>query len=245
MTQVEIAALTHRGVVRDHNEDTVAVGATVLTGDMTEPFVTGVDGGRHLLVVADGMGGHSRGELASRSAVDALMSEGFSDEAGCRGALAAANDHLYELMHQRRDAYAMGTTVVGAVFSPQRALVFNVGDSRAYMHRPGGLTQLSHDDTPGGAGRRSHLLTQCLGGHVSPVPIEPHTCTLPGLKPGEALLLCSDGLTDMAGNDDIANVLENTGDPAQAVRALFALAMARGGLDNISVVIARAAADRG
>lgn len=244
----EVAALTHRGAVRDHNEDTVAVGATVLTGDLAEPFVARLEGTRHVVLVADGMGGHSLGELASRSAVEALISaEALGDEAACRSALAAANDHIYDLMRRRPEAFGMGTTIVGAVVSGEHILLFNVGDSRAYVYA-GELVQLSHDDVPwGGAGRgrRSHLLTQCLGGHPSPVPIEPHVVDLPALSAGETLLLCSDGMTDMADDDEIAEVLEATPDPAQAVRALFDLAIAGGGSDNVSLVVVRAVAENG
>lgn len=239
----DVAALTHRGAVRAHNEDTLGAAGQVLAGDLDEPFVARLGGGRHLFVVADGMGGHVHGELASRAAVEALSARAadVSDETGCLKALTAVNAEIYDLMQRRPETGGMGTTVVGAMVEPNRVVHFNVGDSRAYHYRPGELSQLSHDDVPfaAGAGRTriSHAMTQCLGGFPSPLPIEPHVGTRPALASGEALVLCSDGLTDMVDDDEIAQVLGALSDPGRAAQALFALAMDRGGHDNVSIVI--------
>jgi PPM family protein phosphatase len=241
----DVAAMTHRGAVRGHNEDTIYVAGWVLAGDLDEPHAARLGPGHHLFVVADGMGGHVHGELASRTAVEALSARTsrLADETGCRKTLIDVNAELFHAMEHRADAAGMGTTVVGVVVTPENVVHFNVGDSRAYRHGPGGLVQLSHDDALGaGAGRRrtSHVLTQCLGGAATPRAVEPHVGTQPALASGEALLLCSDGLTDMVDDDEIAQVLDALPDPAQAAAALFARAMTAGGADNVSIIIVRA-----
>lgn len=248
----DVAAFTHQGAVRGHNEDTIGVAGEVFAGDLDAPFTTRLGGKRHLFVVADGMGGHAHGELASRAGVESLNARaaGIADAAGWREALISVNAEIYDLMRRRPEATGMGTTVVGAVVGADDIVHFNIGDSRAYHFRPGpagepgALSRLSHDDVPfpGGAGRHrvSHALTQCLGGFPSPLPIEPHTGTRPALAPGEALLLCSDGLTDMVDDEEIARALEEISDAGKAAQALFDHAMHRGGDDNISIVIVRA-----
>jgi PPM family protein phosphatase len=243
----EVAAMTHRGAVRGHNEDTVYVAGRVLAGDLDEPHAACLGRGHHLFVVADGMGGHAHGELASRTAVEVLSAQTsrLGGETECCEAVIDANAEIFHVMERRADAAGMGTTVVGALITADNVVHFNVGDSRAYRHGPGGLVQLSHDDAFGaGAGRRrtSHALTQCLGGAAMPRAIEPHAGTWPALAAGEALLLCSDGLTDMVDDDEIAKVLAALPDPGQSAAALFALAMTAGGDDNVSIVIVRARA---
>jgi PPM family protein phosphatase len=246
----EVAAMTHRGAVRGHNEDTVYVAGRVLAGDLDEPHAARLGAGHHLFVVADGMGGHAHGELASRTAIEALSARGLrlGDETGCRKTLIDVNAEIFHVMERRADAAGMGTTVVGVVVTSDNVVHFNVGDSRAYRHGSGRLVQLSHDDALGaGGGRRrtSHLLTQCLGGAAALRAIEPHIGTRPALAAGEALLLCSDGLTDMVGDDEIAQVLDALPDPGRAAAALFDLAMTAGGADNVSIVIVRAAPNPG
>lgn len=241
----EVAALTHRGAVRAHNEDAIALGETLLMGDMREPLVLAL-AHQDVVLLADGMGGHAFGELASRTSVEALIGarRSLADEAGCRQAIADASARLFDLMRRRPETLGMGTTVVGAVLVEDRLVHFNVGDSRAYRHSPGGLRQISRDDVPhpGGAGPRrvSHVITQCLGGHAWDTGIDPHIATAPPLRPGETLLLCSDGLTDMADDEEIARVLEAVRDPGACASDLFKLAMDAGGVDNISVVVVRA-----
>jgi PPM family protein phosphatase len=241
---LEVAAMTHRGAVRGHNEDMVLVAGRVLAGDLDQPHAARLGPGHHLFVVADGMGGHVHGELASRTAIEALSARTsrLGDETGCRNTLIDVNAEIFQVMERRADAAGMGTTVVGVVITADNVMHFNVGDSRAYRHGAGGLVQLSHDDALGaGAGRRrtSHVLTQCLGGAARPRAIKPHVGTQPALAAHEALLLCSDGLTDMVDDDDIAQVLDALPDPGPAAAALFARAMTAGGDDNVSIVIVR------
>ena len=197
-----IAAFTHRGRVRPYNEDAIAIGDHIFTGDMAAPvFMTSLDD-CCLLMTADGMGGHAHGAMASRAVLHYLVAaiDRLSNPASCAETVDEANRHLFELMHEHPEALGMGTTLVGAVLTPNQLLTFNVGDSRCYLFSAGQLVQLSYDDVPDGESnhfgpRRSHVITQALGGSSFPVAIEPHISADSQLAPGETLLLCSDGLT--------------------------------------------------
>jgi len=234
LPRVEVTALSHTGAVREHNEDSLAVAGWVLDGDLSTPRQT-----RHTLAqplvfaVADGMGGHAGGEIASRYATKRLAETPIDAAAAAlRGRLEAINKELYQTMKAVPSLLGMGTTVAGLLLSAARALCFNVGDSRIYRFRRSRLEQLSIDDVP--PGPRSGLITQTLGGAPILVPIAPHIGEEAIVLPSR-WLLCSDGLTDMLDDADIERVLATNDEPA--VRALFAAAMDAGGADNISIVL--------
>jgi serine/threonine protein phosphatase PrpC len=232
----QITAFTHRGRVRAGNEDTIVVGGWLSPPEMTEP-----DSFRHELpaplvcAVADGMGGHRAGEVASRQAAQLLSTAGaqLASAADIARTLARINGALYDAMAREPAQAGMGTTVVGLALGAQLGW-FNVGDSRLYRLDGGALAQLSVDDTP--PGPRTGLLTQSLGGLLPPAPVHPHIGEAP-LAPPARFLLCSDGLTDMVDDSDIADGLA-LGD-VEAVMQLFDLAMRAGGSDNVSIVVVR------
>lgn len=245
MTGWTIAAFTHRGRVRPTNEDAISIGTRVLTGDMNTPVVMTAPGDGCLLMVADGMGGHAQGALASRAVLDYLVAaaDQISNPETCAEAIEGANQHLYMLMEQQEAALGMGTTLVGAFLTPTALLTFNVGDSRSYLFSASRLIQLSHDDVADegidhSGHRRSHTITQALGGSSFPVAIEPHINVDAPLKSEEVLLLCSDGLTDMVPDHGISLALSATTDPVRAVRDLVGKAFNAGARDNISVIVA-------
>jgi protein phosphatase len=161
--------------VRPDNQDAVAIGNRILTGDMDAPTVTVVLNTCRLLMIADGMGGHTHGAMASRALLDHLITDvdrlaaQTTDEA-----IREANNYLYGLMQSQRDA--SGIYLGRRFLTPLRLLNFNVGDSRAYLFTRGHLVQLSHDDVidvganPSGH-RTSRAITQALGGSEYPVPI--------------------------------------------------------------------------
>jgi serine/threonine protein phosphatase PrpC len=236
--QIEVNAFTHQGRWRESNEDSITVGGWVsdvaMTGprrsrhDLTEPF---------LVAVADGMGGHAAGEVASRYAIKRLAAEPFAGgEGDVTATLASINAELYQTMAAEPSWRGMGTTVVGLVLAPARAIWFNLGDSRLYLYRGGRLEQLSTDDVPRGA--RSGAITQSLGGGSGFTPITPHIGAEDLPEPSR-WLLCSDGLTDMLDDDAIERALAT--DDEQAVRDLFTAAMHAGGADNISIIVASVA----
>jgi len=147
-------------------------------------------------------------------------------------------------MYKDAEALGMGSTIVGAIMRANQLIAFNVGDSRCHLFSSGQLTQLSQDDVLDqerdrlGSGR-SHVLTQALGGSSLPLAIDPHITVEAPLAPGEALLLCSDGLTDMVDNQAISKILRAAVTPLQSVCALAAKAFSNGARDNISLIVVR------
>ncbi len=248
--RLRATAFTHQGAVRAANEDTIAVGDWVMSAPMAAPATFELEVTRPVIcLVADGMGGHAAGEVASRTVTEHLTEHGGRavGAAALAALLVAANAELFERMREHPAQGGMGTTVAGVVIGPSGSLVFNVGDSRVYRILGSGtrtaarLEQLSTDDTPGRkladgrtAAITSHLITQTLGGAWQAIAIEPHLLELPpALR--ERYLLCSDGLTDLVPRAALeASLAEDDGG---SVQALFEAAMAAGGRDNVSIVM--------
>ncbi|SHE94319.1 PP2C family protein-serine/threonine phosphatase [Streptoalloteichus hindustanus] len=246
--QVFVTAMTHRGAVRANNEDAFVAGPATVSGtSMDDPVVIRLSPHAPVVVaVADGLGGHAAGEVASALAVRRLAEEGptLTSRAKVATTLSRINDELYEIPGRQPEYYGTGTTAAGLVLSGSGALWFNVGDSRVYRESGNYLEQLSIDDTataPGGdaTGRRSSVLAQALGGAALRTPVEPHVAADPVDGPAR-WLLCSDGLTDMVEVERIERILteESTSDP-RTVKALWAAAMDAGGHDNITILLVR------
>jgi len=231
LTIAQISAFTHRGGVRAQNEDTLVVGDWLSPPQMDDPRAF-----RQKLpvvcAVADGMGGHSSGEVASRMAAQTLAAAArdLTSAQHVRACLLDIDDTLNRMMAQNAALAGMGTTIVGLVLADP-LIWFNIGDSRLYRWRDGRLVQMSVDDTP--PGPRSGLITQSLGGGLPEAPV-PHVGEI-ALTPPARFLLCSDGLTDMLDDDDIAACLML--DDTDAVLELFEMAMSAGGVDNVSIVV--------
>lgn len=204
-------------------------------------------------VVADGMGGHESGEVASRTAVDALrvLSKGSPDLARARRVLRAAHSRVRALSSSdslRRP----GTTASGVVLSEHDGtpcwLVLNVGDSRTYRMAGGVLEQVTQDHSEiaelvasgvvpaQDAARypRRNVVTRALGGGSETV--EPDVFWLP-VSPGDRMLVCSDGLTDEVADSRIEAELKAEPDPQVAAERLVEAALAAGGSDNVTVLV--------
>lgn len=223
------AVATHRGRVRQNNEDSV------------HPTSSG-RGEDVLVVVADGMGGAVAGEVASRLAVEAAVEGSGSEEE----LVTAGNAAILETVSARPELAGMGSTVTLVRLEGQTARFAHVGDSRAYLLRDGAFTQVTEDHTVVNdylrAGAISaeevdshpqrHMLTRAVG--LDPdLAVDSFTRRL---EPGDRLLVCSDGLTGMLSDDDIAGVLDDA-TPEEAVWELVERANAAGGQDNITVVV--------
>ena len=239
----DIALFTHRGAVRVRNEDAVFAGGTIFQEDLRDVVALRLTGSPHALLIADGMGGHPHGDLASHAALAFLTSQdGLLDgPAACETALHAANERLYELMDEPT-RIRMGTTIAGLVLQETAMIAFNVGDSRAYRLSSRGLHKLSHEDVifPPGEGRapgRTHGITQALGGSNFPLAIVPHVCLEPPLQVGDKVLLCTDGLTDALDDREIETFLQLSASPAIIIQKLVRRAISAGTRDNISVVV--------
>ncbi|WP_156724509.1 PP2C family protein-serine/threonine phosphatase [Streptomyces apocyni] len=243
MPFVTVTALSHPGLVRDHNEDSLAVGPWTLCGTVTEnPQTLGFPLGSPLVVaVADGMGGQPAGEVASGLVVRHLAALGptLDSEQAVRNALDVCNQAVYGAAERDPDLTAMGTTVAGVVVLAKELLVFNVGDSRVLDVTSTHATphQLSVDDSPPlePGQRTTPVVTQALGGASRFNAITPHVNTAP-LAPGERYLVCSDGLTDPVPEDALDAVLRSH-DGGRAAFELWKSAIEAGGPDNITLAL--------
>lgn len=233
MMRIRITAVTHRGLVRDHNEDCIGWTGWALTGDTPQPLSIEFEVVEPLaVVVCDGMGGHAAGEAASRLAAARLTLPGLyetSDKASVMDQIQLTSDAINDAAQGNPTSAGMGCTVVGLVLRPDGiALVFNVGDSRCYRVEGRYLAQLSVDHRRTG----TSTLTQALGGGVR-VVVEPdfYECELP---PAQGLILCSDGLDDYADFPAVEQRVLDGG--PELVAGLRDLALAGGGGDNVTIV---------
>jgi type VI secretion system protein ImpM len=189
--------------------------------------------------VADGMGGHEHGEIASRMICDALAA--FVPGETLRGTVDAItqqldriNEYLYRTMASAAGAAQSGSTVVAFVTRGTRSAVLWVGDSRIYRLRGGELVQLTSDHVAetDGAADECHAISRAVGGDpLLDVDIANHS-----VHPGDRFLLCSDGLNHEIGDDVIAQKLREP-DLMQCVQGLIAAALRAGGTDNVSVIV--------
>lgn len=217
---------SHVGCVRADNEDACAVSEapgllTNWSGELDS------DGGWAL--VADGVGGHVAGEVAATLAIEVMrpLMPGLRSDADIQKVVNAADQAIFLAMEMRPELHGMATTIAGVVLRPDGALTFNAGDSRVYVYEEGTLTQVSRDDAT-----RSGALLQCLGGFQEPVPLYVHVNRA---ERGSSILICSDGLTNMLSDHQIAQTLQaNARTPADA---LVDAALAAGGHDNVSVIV--------
>ncbi len=236
--ELSVAGLTDVGLARKHNEDCYEINRD-----------------HNLYVVADGMGGHSHGEVASRIAVDSICDFIIAEGADCDGAFGARLEEAVRSAHEEvlraivRDAslQGMGTTVVGMQVCGKRAALAHVGDSRAYRWRDNQLGLLTQDHT--------WVHEQVLAGYLSEEQARHHplknvvTRALGSekevvvdlqqvdLASGDTYLICSDGLTSMLDDPEIADVLRQSSDLEEISRTLVSEANRLGGLDNVTVVL--------
>jgi serine/threonine protein phosphatase PrpC len=226
---------THVGHVRTENQDRVVVGRWVLGPDVHGAHTVAVPESWPMVAVLDGMGGHAGGSLAAACAADVVAAGTLPLDAAAATALVnAANDAVFSLMSTNPHWSAMGSTLAALVVLAGDAMVINVGDSRVYVEEDGYLTLVSVDDTVGG-GR----LTQSLGGLAEPCPLEVHISVLPAA--GRRFVLASDGLFGGVDVESLERCL--TDDDPDTVRRLVEVALAAGGVDNISVAVVRCATD--
>lgn len=236
----EMTAATHTGKVRDANEDCLRIMPDL-----------------HLAVLADGMGGHNAGEVASRMSVDALCDFYEERAAGVRSsanepagnllpeAFNKANREVFAASRRLEGCNGMGTTLLAASFQSDSAHVGHIGDSRLYRFAAGMIAPLTTDhvlaaamaaENPGAAvpSYSHHMLTKSLG--TAP-DCQPDFFAI-RLAAGEIYLLCLDGLCDMLNDRATTAILSRTaGDPEACADALIEACLERGGRDNISLIL--------
>lgn len=242
--KLSISAATHRGYARDGNEDSFLVDHRIGGGEFdqltTELSVT-TDA--VVLAIADGLGGHKAGEVASRYAVTELSAKltevDFSDDASVSELLNSISRGLHRQMLETPALLGMGTTIVIAIVTARSLTFVNVGDSRGYLIDESGLRQTTHDDVPphlSTASRRTGAITQALGGMSPRMRIIPHVHRS-GLPAGDwSLILCSDGVSDFLSSEEIAGI--GRSGPAEAI-TLIDSSLRAGGEDNISAIVVR------
>ncbi len=251
--RLSAAACTHVGRVRQSNEDNYYLFGRyrrdINRNMQTDRKRAGAN--KALAAVCDGMGGEALGELASLKAVrclKALRGEPLRERI-CRQ-LSRVNEAVCRLRIDN-GRKRIGTTFVGVYFADNRAVCCNVGDSRGYLYRDGCLKQLSVDHTEAQwqirngvmteeearGSRQWHYLTQHIGLFPEELVIEPFVSEAVLPERGDVFLLCSDGLSDMLTDADMAAVISGCGRPETGVTRLVEAALQRGGRDNITAVL--------
>jgi protein phosphatase len=248
---LEIASCTDPGMVRSHNEDSIAS-----------------DPANGLVVLADGMGGYNAGEVASGMATTVIttevqqllakvqpfdMDEETNAPVACRmirEQVLKANTSIYQAAQSQPQYAGMGTTLVVCLFYDNKMAVGHLGDSRLYMLRDGKFSQVTRDHsllqeqidsgiiTAEQAKHAQHknLVTKALG--IDPT-VEPEVKEY-ATKPGDVYLLCSDGLCDMVDDEDVGMTLQALGGNLKlAAQQLVQMANDNGGKDNVSVILVR------
>jgi PPM family protein phosphatase len=239
--QIHVQAISDIGCVRANNEDHILVVNEVFT-DSKRVWNFNLDNGGLFLAVADGMGGHNGGEVASRMVLESLKNFGEDLQSdfkpnGFKGRMeqwiSDVHSQLLQEGRQKPSLHGMGTTLAGMWFFDQGAHVFNAGDSRVYAFMDEELHQLTTDHTVGRLtghwGPRAKQLVNCIGA-IPKARIEVEAVTN-YVKPQSVFLICSDGLTDLLTDDEIKAFLQ----PLDC-KQLVAMAKDKGGRDNISVI---------
>lgn len=266
---------TDPGKVRPTNQDHFLIAELARTmwvhgTSLPQPDVQYGAHRAHVFLVADGMGGHRAGEVASALAVETLEKfilnvlhrfsnvRAFEEESVAeefKDALQQARLRLARETNEHPEYMGMGTTLTMAFLSGWRLFVVHAGDSRCYLYREGKLQQLTRDHTvvaelvrlgslnEADAFRHAfrHVVTNAVGGTREHTQVDVHRMIL---RPDDTLLLCTDGLTDMLPVDRIEGILAAEEDPRSACDRLVAEANQEGGRDNITAVVGRFVACR-
>lgn len=235
---LRVGVKSDKGKVRQRNEDSYCAGD-------------------HLFAVADGLGGHLAGEVASKLAIEelerALQENPFPDPKQLEEIFHQANKKICQLASANPQYRGMGTTLTAAHIWQDRILLGHVGDSRAYLYRAGELCQLTDDHSLTGELFRKgeltevevehhpqrHVLTRALG---TCQEIDVDTSSL-RFGAGDVLLLCTDGLYGKITKEEMIEILQELDSPQRTAERLVAVALQAGGSDNITVIVIQNGAD--
>ena len=229
--------LTDTGRVRSHNEDSVTIVKNAT--------------GEHLMIVADGMGGHAAGDFASRYAISVVIdfirkSTVVNPISLLRRALVYASNELFKEADKDKDKMGMGTTMVVAVVVDKKLYVANIGDSRLYLINDD-IKQITMDHSlveelirsgqlernKGRNHPEKNIITRAMGSRDEAMPDFFEI----NIAEGDKILLCSDGLSNMVEDDEIRDIIQDYSSLDDAVSSLISRANYYGGNDNISVII--------
>jgi len=264
---VEVFGRTDVGTTRDHNEDSFLVANLTTREASLQPGVRNHEVGQRgtLLMVADGMGGAAAGELASEMATETVfthMVEAWGNDTEVteqrfayrlKEAVEIANSRIYEYARNHPENRGMGTTTTACGVFGTSLFLTQIGDSRGYLIRQGRIVQITKDQSlmqrlvdagelteeEAAVSERRNIILQALG----PDPSVKVDLTKQELRRGDQLVMCSDGLSGLARNDDILKVIAGAPDLVTACKQLIDLANERGGPDNITCIVARFGGD--
>ncbi|MBQ6378101.1 MAG: serine/threonine-protein phosphatase [Prevotella sp.] len=244
MIGLEISSASRVGCVREQNEDMILVDSHFVRDDDYKTHVTLNHNDRYIIAVADGMGGHNRGDVASSDVLYNLQFYYHDIPSGLNasefneaivGWLEGINNFVASKGRADEQFKGMGTTLVGMAYYAGDFYSLNCGDSRLYRFRNDELTQLTTDhslNTMLGSAKHSSIITNCIGGGCGHSYIDLVRMT-EDVRPDDRYLLCSDGLTDMVSDAHITRLLA---DGANA-NMLCEAAIKNGGLDNVSCCV--------
>lgn len=240
---MRFAVNTDKGIVREINEDNFNV-------------LAGYSGIPVSFIIADGMGGHNSGEIASKMAVDFVSSfllefpDKFSDDSNIQDSIVEviemANSKVFAASNENEATAGMGTTLILAVICNKKLYIGHVGDSRVYLLREGMCEQLTTDHSfieelirKGSISRkqaenhpRKHVITRAIGCSEE-IEVDTYSCNI---KEKDFYLLCTDGLTNMLNDNEICEIVESSEDIEQICKTLVDKANEKGGEDNITVI---------
>lgn len=243
MIRLEITSTSQIGCVRSQNEDMVLVDTHFIRNSEFSTQASLNHNDRYLVAVADGMGGHNRGDVASNDVLRNLQFY-FSDIPEKLNAgdfnevmvewLDSINNFVASKGRADEQFKGMGTTLVGLAYYCGDFYSMNCGDSRLYRFRQGELTQLTTDHSLNnmlGSEKHTNIITNCIGGGCNSSYMD--LVRISDIWPDDVFLLCSDGLTDMLPDQEIARLLNDGAD----AMALGDAAVEAGGLDNVSCCV--------
>lgn len=243
---VRFAAKTDKGMQREINEDSYSITA-------------GCDGVPQCFIIADGMGGHNSGEIASKTAVDFVVQavrdsyQALTNEESAGDAISEiiirANQEVYRKSLELESYNGMGTTLILATILNNRLFVGHIGDSRVYVINGGGTSQVTVDHSyieelirTGSLSREEaenhpnkNIITRALGCAES---IEVDLLTR-GIAENDIVLICTDGLSNMLSDEEIRQIVQNNDDPELACTGLVKASNEKGGVDNITVILVK------
>ena len=244
MSRIVLTAASRVGCVRSNNEDMVLAYDKLVRSDAYRTEFMTENNERFVIALADGMGGHRAGEVASEQALNSLkffindiprgMETGEFEETMMEW-LDFINDTINRQGHSDPTLLEMGTTLVGVIYYCGKYFWMNCGDSRLYRLRDGKLTQLTTDHSLSnaqGEKKHSNIITNCIGAGCKSSYLDMYEFSA-DFKSGDTYMLCSDGLNDMVSFDDIENMM-NEGSTANR---LCEAAIEAGGFDNVSVCV--------
>lgn len=243
---MRFAVKSDRGMVREINEDSYNI-------------IAGYSGIPVTFIIADGMGGHNSGEIASKMAVDFISNyilqfpEILSNEDNIPSAIneimKKANREVYEHSKQQESYYGMGTTLIAAVVFNKKLFIGHIGDSRVYLIREGTIKRMTIDHSlieelmqngtltkeEAENHPKKNIITRALGCSEE-IQVDTYSCRM---NDNDIYMLCTDGLTNMLNEDEIKEIIESAETPELACEELINQANERGGNDNTTVMIFR------